>query len=209
MNMEYYLGMIGMIAFSVTAVLAVSDKGIDLFGAIVMGLITATGGGTLRDVIIEVPIFWSIDQNYLWISIVASILAFYGNRWVAKKRIYQLMLYLDGVGVALFAIQAASKVYDLDFALPLGPIMLGVITAIGGGLIRDVLAGKPTLLMRRELYAVPLTLGCIFYIFLINQFPNSRGLIALACVVFTFAFRAAAIYWKLTVPNWMMLKTTE
>ena len=90
--MEYYLGMIGMIAFSVTAVLAVSDKGIDLFGAIVMGLITATGGGTLRDVIIEVPIFWSIDQNYLWISIAASILAFYGNRWVAKKRIYQLCL---------------------------------------------------------------------------------------------------------------------
>ena len=207
--MEYYLGMVGMIAFSVTAVLAVSDKGIDLFGAIVMGLITATGGGTLRDLVLEVPVFWSIDQNYLWISIAASVVAFYGNRWVAKKSVYQLMLYLDGIGVSLFAIQAADKVVELNFALPLGPIILGVVTAIGGGLIRDVLAGKPTLLMRRELYAVPLTVGCILYIFLINQFPESHGLIALTCVVFTFAFRAAAIYWKLTVPDWMMLKTNE
>ena len=207
--MEYYLGMIGMIAFSVTAVLAVSDKGIDLFGAVVLGLITAIGGGTLRDTILEVPVFWSIDQNYLWVSITASVVAFYGNRWVAKKSVYQLMLYLDGLGVSLFAIQAADKVYDLDFALPLGPIMLGIITAIGGGLIRDVLAGKPTLLMRKELYAVPITVGCILFIFLINHFPESQVPIALGCVIFTFTFRAAAIYWKLSVPIWMMLKTTD
>ena len=78
-----------------------------------------------------------------------------------------------------------------------------------GGLIRDVLAGKPTLLMRKELYAVPITVGCILFIFLINHFPESQVPIALGCVIFTFTFRAAAIYWKLSVPSWMMLKTTD
>lgn len=64
------------------------------------------------------------------------------------------MLYLDGIGVSLFAIQGADKVFELDFALPLGPIILGVITALGGGLIRNVLSGKPTFKQYRNFIMV-------------------------------------------------------
>lgn len=174
-----------------------------------MGIITAVGGGTIRDIILEVPVFWAADLNYIWIAIVSSIIAFYGNRLMARKHVYNLMLYIDGIGVALFVIQGTQKVMVLDFAMPLGPILLGLTTAIGGGLTRDVLAGNATLLMKKELYAFPLAIGAVLYMFLMLKFPNHGILIGVICAVITFAIRAAAIYWNLTVPNWMLLKTSS
>jgi uncharacterized membrane protein YeiH len=207
MNAEqfsYLLGLAGTVAFSVTAVLAVTPKGIDIFGACVMGLITSIGGGTMRDVILNIPVFWATDLNYIWVALASSVVAFYGNRLMTRKEIYQLMLYVDGIGVSLFVIQAAHKVVGLDFAMPLGPILLGVLTAIGGGVLRDMLSGSPTLLMKKELYAVPLTIGVTLYMILLIQFPGQAVIIGTGCVVFTFAMRAAAIYWNLSVPNWML-----
>lgn len=204
---QYILGMAGTVAFAVTAVLAVTPKGIDLFGACIMGLITAIGGGTIRDLILEVPVFWASDLNYIWVALASSIVAFYGNRLLLKKNVYQLMLYVDALGVSMFAIQAAQKVYGLYFAMPLGPILLGLLTAIGGGVIRDMMSGSPTLLMRKELYAVPVTIGCILYMVLTTCLPGNDITIGLSCVVFTFTFRAAAIHWKLSVPDWMQLHT--
>lgn len=212
MNMEefsYIIGMAGTVAFAVTAVLAVIPKGIDLFGACVMGIITAIGGGTIRDLILEVPVFWSFDLNYIWVALISSVLAFYGNLFMARKHIYNLMLYLDAAGIALFVIQGVAKTKGLDFAMPLGPVLLGVITAIGGGIIRDVLAGNTNLLMKKELYAVPLTLGAALYTVLLNYFPGSATGIGTLCVLATFFVRVAAIHWNLTVPGWMLLKTRE
>ncbi|MBT8465399.1 MAG: TRIC cation channel family protein, partial [Deltaproteobacteria bacterium] len=188
---------------------AVTPKGIDLFGACVLGIITACGGGTVRDVILGVPVFWSEDQNNLWVALIASQVAFYGNRLVSRRDVYLLMLYIDGIGVSLFAIQAAHKVLALQFAVPFGPVVLGVITAIGGGLIRDVLAGNTTLLMQKELYAIPVTIGCVLYVLLFGWFPDEGNAIGVGCVLFTFAFRAAAIHWKLTVPGWMESRSRE
>jgi len=205
-ELQYLLGMAGTVAFAVTAVLAVTSRGIDLFGACVMGLVTAIGGGTIRDIILDVPVFWATDLNYIWVALVSSLITFYANRLVTKKSIYRLMLYVDGLGVSMFAIQAAHKVDGLSFAIPLGPILLGVITAIGGGLMRDMLAGSPTLLMRRELYALPVTIGCILYMLLLTWFPENEVTIGLGCAIFTFTLRAAAIYWNLSVPNWMLLQ---
>ena len=76
MSVDYAIGMAGTIAFAVTAVLVVAPKGIDLFGALVMGVITAVGGGTITDVILDVPVFWSIDSNYIWVAAGASFAAF-------------------------------------------------------------------------------------------------------------------------------------
>jgi len=204
-ELQYLLGMAGTVAFAVTAVLAVTPRGVDLFGACVMGLITAIGGGTIRDIILDVPVFWSTDLNCIWVALVSSLVAFYANRLMTNKEIYRLMLYIDGLGVSMFAIQAAQKVEGLHFALPFGPILLGVLTAIGGGLMRDMLAGRPTLLMRKELYAVPVAVGCILYVILLAWFPENEVLIGIGCAIFTFALRAAAICWNLSVPGWMVL----
>ncbi len=205
MDLQYLLGLAGTVAFAVTAVLAVTPKGIDLFGAVVMGLITAIGGGTIRDLILGVPVFWSSDLSLIWVAIGSSVIAFYLPRLATQKYVYKSMLYIDALGVAMFAIQAGHKVDKLAFAMPLGPILLGIITAIGGGLLRDMLAGNQTLLMKKELYAFPVMIGLIFYTILVDLMPDHMVVIGLGCSIFIFLYRAAAIYWKLEMPKWMVV----
>ena len=203
---EFWVAMGGTVAFAVTAVLAVMPRGIDLFGACVMGLITAIGGGTIRDLILGVPVFWSSDLSYIWVALGSSVLAYYAQAWVANRHVYAIMLYLDGLAVAMFAIQAASKVIRLDFGMPLAPILLGIVTAIGGGLMRDVLAGNQTLLMKKELYAVPVTLGTVLYVVALPFLPGNEITVGIVCGLLIFGIRAAAIHWNLSVPDWAIAK---
>ncbi|WP_417393972.1 trimeric intracellular cation channel family protein [Gimesia chilikensis] len=208
-DLQYILGMIGTVAFAVTGVLAVSPRGIDFFGACVLGLITAIGGGTIRDVILGVPVIWAADLNYIWVALGASFLAFLTNRHMTRKEIFKTMLYLDALGVSMFAIQAAQKVMWIDFGMPIAPVLLGVLTAIGGGLLRDVLAGQPTLLMRREIYAIPVTLGCILFVALVTWLPQYTVMISIICSVLIMSLRSAAICWDLHVPLWLTIQPKE
>ena len=205
-TLSYWIGMAGTVAFAVTAVLAVAPKGIDIFGASVMGIITAIGGGTVRDVILDVPVFWSTDLNYIWVALAASMAAFAANSLFTRKEIYRLMLYIDGLGVSLFAIQATDKVWGLDFGRPIAPIILGIVTAIGGGLIRDMLAGRQTLLMKRDLYATPVLIGCTFFVIILEILPEYRFAGAVGCILLIFGIRAAAIHWNLSFPEWLTTK---
>lgn len=204
--MLYWIGMAGIVAFTVSAVFTVVPKGSNLFSAAVFGLITAIGGGTMRDVILGAPVFWATDLNYIWVSLGASLAVFISQNLFTRKEIYSAILYLDGFGAALFAIQAADKVWHLAFGRPLAPIILGIVTAIGGGLIRDVLAGRQTLLMDRELYAIPVLLGCTLYVVALELIPAFRPHATVVCCLFIFGLRAAAIHWKLTVPEWLAIK---
>ncbi len=206
-SFNYWLGMVGIVAFAVTGVLAVAPRGIDFFAATVLGVITAVGGGTTRDIILDQPVFWSTDVTYIWVAIGASLTAFWAHSLFTRKEIYALFLYIDGLGIALFAIKTTNDVWDLHFGWPLGPIILGIITAIGGGLIRDVLAGRQTLLVGRQIYAIPVTLGCTLFVVLLEFFPAKHMFVAEAgCVLFIFTLRAAVIHWNLTVPNWLATK---
>jgi uncharacterized membrane protein YeiH len=204
-DLSFYVAMAGTVAFAVSAVLAVAERRVDLFAAIVLGTITAVGGGTVRDIILDVPVFWSTELSYIWVSVVASVAAFVAYRFFARRFIHALFLYVDGLAIALFGIQATGKVWDLGFGLPLAPAMLGVITAIGGGLIRDVLAGRQTLLMSRELYAVPVLIGCILFTLILAYAPDYRFEGSVLCMLLIFAVRAAAIHWNLQVPEWAMM----
>ena len=122
---------------------------------------------------------------------------------MTRRTIHSLMLYLDGLGAALFAIEATDKVWQLDFGRPLAPIILGIVTAIGGGLIRDVLAGRQNLLMTREIYAIPVFLGCTLHVILLKVFPDNGLVSAGVSFALMFSLRAAAIHWSLTVPDWL------
>ena len=106
----YWIGMIGIVAFTISAVLTVIPKGTNLWSASVFGLITAIGGGTIRDVILDVPVFWAVDLNYIWVSLGASLAVFISQSFFTRKYIFSAILYLDGIGVALFAIEATDKV---------------------------------------------------------------------------------------------------
>lgn len=196
------VAMAATVAFAVTAVLAIRrENDIDIVGATTLGVLTAIGGGTIRDMMLDVPVFWASDLSYVWVATGASVAALYGRRLFSDRYLYSLMLYLDGFGAAMFGIQATEKVWDLDFGVPAAPVILGTLTAIGGGLMRDMLAGRTTLLMRREIYATPVLLGCSGYIVVLEYLPEHRFLGGLLCILGTFAMRAAAIHWNLAMPS--------
>ena len=195
----YYLEMVGTAVFAITGVLAVTRRGLDIFGALVLGVVTALGGGTVRDLIIEEQPFWIGDFNYVWASLAGALAAF----WIGAvfQNAYRGLLYLDAVGAALFAVTAANKVLVLQFSPPVAVVM-GVLTGIGGGLIRDVLAGRPTLLMSREIYATPILLGCIAFVLIRTLAPTFpyAGPVAFAIIL---GVRAFAIHRHLEMPGWL------
>lgn len=199
----YWAGLVAVAAFAITAVLAVASSKVPLIAAIVFAIITAIGGGTIRDVILDVPVFWRDDTNYIWIAIIGGLAAFVLDTIFTRRIVNRLLLYVDGLGAALFGILGTQKVWEMEFGLPLAPIILGMLTAIGGGLIRDVLASRPNLLMSSELYAIPVLLGCTLYVALQAFIPEYATFNMLICFALTFGMRAAAIYWKLSVPEWL------
>jgi uncharacterized membrane protein YeiH len=130
------------------------------------------------------------------------VATFLAKGFFATRPVRKLFLFVDGFAVAMFAIQATSTVWDLGFGLPLAPVILGVITAIGGGLTRDVLVQQQTLLMSRELYAIPVVFGCTLYTLILAFAPEYRLAGAFVCMFVIFAIRAAAIQWDIVVPEW-------
>jgi uncharacterized membrane protein YeiH len=195
----YYVEMLGTAVFAITGVLAVARRGLDVFGAFVLGIVTALGGGTVRDLVIGVQPFWVADFNYVWAAGAGALLAF----WIGSilRNVYRGLLYLDAVGAALFAITAANKVLLLQLSAPVA-VTMGVLTGIGGGLLRDVLAGRPTLLMSREVYATPILLGCIIFVALQGA-GLASPFAAVTGFTIIFGVRALAIYRNLEMPSWL------
>jgi len=204
---NFVLSMMATIAFAVTGVLAVAERRVDFFSAVVLGIITAIGGGTIRDLILNVPVFWATNLSYVQFAILASVITFIAQSIFSKPQILKLFLYVDALGIALFGVAGAFKALELGFGWPLGPLMLGVITAIGGGLMRDVLAGRKTLLMGDEVYTLPVFAGCFLMLVIVKLFPNfvSEGI--LIGTVTTLVLRSAAIHWSWKVPDWFLTKS--
>ena len=199
--MIYYLGMIGIAAFSITGVIAAGKKDMDIFSIVLLGVVTALGGGTLRDMIIDVnPVFWIADLSYLWVSLLASVLTFFLIRYV--NHVLRLLLFIDGFGLSLFTVLATEKTMSLGFSEPVA-VLMGVITGIAGGMIRDILTGRMPLLLGKEFYATPALLGAVVFTLLNYLFPlhDFNRLYAIGVI---FILRAAAIQWGLYYPRWLI-----
>ena len=200
--MEYVLAQVGVAVFAISGVLSAARQRLDIFSIVVVGLLTALGGGTLRDVILDVPVFWLEDLTAFWVAIGASFATFLGIRLILKLPL-RLLSYLDAMGVALFAVQAIDK--TLAFGHPAAvAVVMGLITSIAGGILRDVVTHRPTLLLSRELYATPIVLGGMLYVGLLHLMPSPLGrLIAMGVI---FGIRAIAIRWQLFLPLRLTLK---
>lgn len=198
--MIYILGLIGMAAFSITGVIAAGKKDMDIFSIVLLGVVTAMGGGTLRDIIIDAKVFWIADLWYLWVSIGAAILTFFLIRYVSH--LYQLLLYIDGFGLALFTVLATEKTLSLGFSNPVA-VLMGVITGVAGGMIRDMLTNRMPLLLGKEFYATPALLGAIAFSLLNTGWPDHEfNRIYAAALIFI--LRICAIQWGLYYPRWLI-----
>ncbi len=192
------LDWLGVVAFATTGALVASRKEMDLIGFALLGTVTGVGGGTLRDLLLGVPVFWVGQPAYLITCVLVSALVFF-TAHIPQSR-YRLLLWFDAIGLALFAVAGAEKAL-IAGAAPVIAIAMGVITATFGGMIRDVLGAESAVVLSREIYVTAALLGaCAF----VGALP--LGLSREGAVVggFTLAFlvRAAALRWGWSLPRY-------
>lgn len=191
-----YLDLLGTVVFAITGLLAARRKQLDLFGAIVIAMVTAIGGGTLRDLIIDVPVFWTQQDIYIYVVVISAIFFFFVARY--KRWPVKLLVYLDALGLAVFTIIGAQKAMALGFSDPI-VIMTGVMTGVVGGVIRDVLVGEVPLVLRKEIYATASFLGASILL-LLQHFGVTLDVAILVAMGFILATRVIAITYQIELP---------
>jgi uncharacterized membrane protein YeiH len=178
----------GIAVFAISGALVAAERRLDFVTFIFFAVVTGVGGGTLRDLLIGAPVFWVRTNGTLVICIVAALLV-----WFASRRRFagKALLWFDAAGMAAYAAYGAAKALGFGVA-PVPAFVMGVLTACAGGIIRDVLAGEPSVLMRRELYVTPAALSAALFVGLtlarLGVWPAAAIAIAAG-----FALRAGAI----------------
>ena len=164
----YILEMVCISAFALSGVLVESNRGKDIVSVILLGWVTALGGGTLRDVIIDAdPVFWIRDPVYFWVALVSACCGFFLISELRKSKIEKMVLLFDTIGVSLFAVLVTAKLYSTGYAAYVS-IVMGMVTAVFGGVLRDILAHRRNMFNTTELYATPVILGSSLYVLLHN-----------------------------------------
>ena len=189
-----FLDYAGVAVFALSGALAAARQRHDILTFCFFAAVTGIGGGTLRDLLIGAPVFWVRDPGYLAVCIAAA-----GAVWAVGRREtrFNVLLWLDAAGLAAYSVLGAAKAADLGVP-PLVCVVMGVLSATFGGIIRDVLAQEPSVLLRREIYVTAAALGAGVYVLL--QILRVDGTIAAGvAVAAAFALRAGALRfgWKL------------
>ena len=185
-----YLDYAGTVIFGATGCLVAARKKNDLVGFILLSMATGTGGGTLRDMILgRIPVFWVHNPMYLYLCVGIAVVMFLFARRLEAWR--QLLLWLDAMGLAVFSVLGCGIALNAGAPAAVAWLM-GVMTAAFGGILRDILSGEPSLVMRKEIYATAAFLGSAVY--------WSTGN-AWAGIATAFALRGVAIYFRLSLPG--------
>jgi uncharacterized membrane protein YeiH len=193
----HYLDLVGVGVFAVSGVLAARSRGLDLLGVIVIAAITAIGGGTLRDLLLNRhPIFWITDAQYLTVIVASALLT------VAYVRVRPapegVLLVADALGLALFALSGA-EVAEAAQCPPVIVVLMGTMTGVAGGVLRDVITAQVPLILRREIYATAAIVGVALYL-LLQAFGLQRSRAFAVGMVAVVAIRLLAIRWHLQLP---------
>ncbi len=192
-----FLDYVGTLAFAISGIRLASAKRFDLFGAYVVGLATAIGGGTVRDLMLNVPIFWMHDSIYFLINLVALLLvALFGKLVIRQKNTWFIF---DTIGLGMFAVIGIEKTLAHGFPFWVA-IVMGALTGAGGGVIRDVFLNEVPLIFRAEIYAVACVLGGIAYwtASLLGLNTVGCGLLCGAVVITT---RIVAVHYHINLPT--------
>lgn len=188
--------LVGGAVFAISGALAAGRRSLDLVGVVVIALVTAAGGGTLRDLLLDRTVFWIADPSYIYASLAAALLTVLYARF--RHPPDRLILYADALGLALFSIGGAQIAQSLGHG-GVVVIIMGAATGVAGGLLRDVLCAEIPLILRRgRMYASASVAGVAAYLLL--EWVVDRTLAALLGMAVIAALRLAAIAWDLTVP---------
>ena len=199
MSFVYTLEMLGTAAFAVSGALAASRKRMDIFGFCVLALMPAVGGGTIRDIIIDrVPVFWVSDNRYVAVAIIAALVVFFApHRRPGIRR--EILVWADALGLALFAALGTEICLQHDTGA-LVAVMLGVTTAVTGGMIRDVICNEIPLILSREIYATAAFAASLAYVAADRMALSDNASLAIA-VVTGLLVRGLAIVYNWSLPS--------
>ncbi|HVL54925.1 MAG TPA: trimeric intracellular cation channel family protein [Burkholderiaceae bacterium] len=195
----YLMDLAGVAVFAVSGVLAAGRKHLDWFGVAVVAIVTAIGGGTIRDVLLDRhPIFWIADTVYLWVILAVTAATIAACRYSLPP--LRALLVADALGLALFAISGAQLAEQAG-AGGLVAVLLGTLTGTAGGALRDVLTGEVPLVLRdRVLYATAAIAGICAYLAL-AAIGVDRAMAGYAGMAVVAVLRIAAILWQVRIPS--------
>ncbi len=194
----YLLDLIGVAVFAISGALTAGRKSLDLLGVVIIAVVTAVGGGTTRDLLLDRhPIFWIADPTYLLVIVIASLFTIAYTQYQDPPE--KVLLIADALGLAVFTIlgaQITQEVVSNNIII----VIMAAITGTVGGLIRDVLSNQIPLILRRDIYATAALAGATAYLLLqlTSLSPTSTIILGMVVVV---GLRLAAIQWNLHLPK--------
>lgn len=198
MSLFYFADILGTLVFAISGVLSGVSKKFDIFGAGVLGFVTAVGGGTLRDMLIgNLPVSWMHDLNYIFTVLIALPIVYFFKAFILRLK--KTMFLFDSIGIGLFTILGLQKTLDLGLS-PVVALFMGTISAVFGGVIRDTLSNEVPLIFRKEIYATACLGGGLLYLLLI--YLSLPALISqLSAMVFIIVIRIFAVRnnWSLNI----------
>jgi uncharacterized membrane protein YeiH len=199
MEFLQFLDYAGVAVFAATGALAAARKQLDIIGFIFLASLTGIGGGTLRDIILgNTPVFWIQNSFYLAVCAVTAVVIYFIAPLVEYR--YRLLLWLDAVGLASYCVMGAAKGLAAG-APPLVAVVTGMMTATFGGILRDVVSGEPSVLLRREIYVTAALAGAGAYVAL-ELLSAPIAVSATAGTAIAFAIRGGALHFGWTMPGY-------
>jgi uncharacterized membrane protein YeiH len=197
----YWLDLFGIVVFSLSGALMAGRYKLDPFGVMVLATVTAIGGGTIRDVVLDTPVFWLVNPAYLYVILTTALLTILFIR--QPKRIpKRFLLISDAFGLALFAVLGTAKSISLGVPVAIA-IVMGTITGVAGGMIRDVLCNVIPMILRKEIYATAAILGGSLYALFV-AIGWSENVALICAIISALKLRLAAIYWQVSLPAFQL-----
>ena len=202
----YWLDLFGIVVFALSGALMAGRYKLDPFGVVVLASVTAIGGGTIRDIILDTPVFWVENPIYLYVILATAVLTIILIR--RPKRIpKRFLLIADAFGLALFAVLGTEKALSLGAPVSVAVVM-GTITGVAGGMIRDVICNVIPMILQKEIYATSAILGGSLFAFLqYLGWPVNIALIS--AILGALTLRLAAIYWRVSLPAFQIIEKEE
>lgn len=197
-NFTLVIEILGTIAFAMSGSFAAMQKRLDPFGILIIAFVTSVGGGTVRDVLLDIPVFWMHDMVICGVIFITCIVSMIFKS-VEKKFRVTLFLF-DSIGLGLFTIVGVQKGINADLH-PVICITLGTITGCVGGIIRDILLNKIPLIFRKEIYATACIVGGGLFFTLVKYSTLSYALVQISTIILIFVIRTLAVKYEWQIPK--------
>jgi uncharacterized membrane protein YeiH len=203
-SLLFFIDIAGVLVFAMSGALVAARKQLDIVGFCLIGIVTGLGGGTIRDLLLgtvktgTIEVFWLDKSFYLYLCIAGAVFVFFFHHMVNSR--YRAVLWADAIGLSLFAVEGAKRALSAGID-PSAAVLLGVITATFGGIIRDVICREDSPILRKEIYITAAFTGAALYAALGPLDFLSETVRTLIAIAAAFALRAAALTFDLTLPG--------